>query len=222
MGEIFAKYIALIIEAIWMTVQLSVFGTIGALIIGTFVAILRISPVRVLRIIGTAYVNLVRNTPLTLLMVFSILGLSVLLGLTFSDQLKTNAYIWAIVILSIYHAAFICEALRSGINTIPLGQAEAARSIGLTFTQSLSQIILPQAIRGSIAPVGSTIIALIKNTTVASVIGVAESASVMKVITENDGAELPLFGIFVLVFVTLTLPIGVGLTYLSQQLAVKR
>ena len=83
--------------------------------------------------------------------------------------------------LSVYHAAFVCEALRSGVNTVPAGQAEAARSIGLTFGQSMQHVLLPQAFRGAIAPLGSVLIALIKNTTVAAVIGVAEAASLMTV-----------------------------------------
>jgi glutamate transport system permease protein len=108
--------------------------------------------------------------------------------------------------LTLYHAAFICEALRSGINTVPAGQAEAARSIGLTFSQSLSQVILPQAFRGAVAPLVSTYIALIKNTTVAAVIGVTDSPVCSQEITENEGAQLRIFFLFAIIFVILTLP----------------
>ncbi len=212
-----------VLGAFWVTIQLSVLSAIGALIIGTVIAVLRVSPVAVLRLIGTSYVNVFRNTPLTLLMVFSILGISFILGLQISDQATTNSYWWAVIVLSVYHAAFVCEALRSGVNTIPAGQAEAARSIGLTFGQSLREVLLPQAFRGSIAPLGSTLIALIKNTTVAAVIlGTAEAAGLLAQITENEGASLPTFFLFALGFVILTLPLGVYFTNLSQRLAVKR
>ncbi|MBM6403621.1 amino acid ABC transporter permease [Phycicoccus sp. CSK15P-2] len=221
MGDFFADYD--IVGAFWVTIQLSVLSAVGALVLGTFVAVFRVSPVGVLRLIGSLYVNLIRNTPLTLLMVSSILGLTFILGLQISEQATRNAYWWAVIMLSIYHAAFVCEALRSGVNTIPEGQAEAARSIGLTFGQSMREVLLPQAFRGAIAPLGSTLIALIKNTTVAAVIlGTAESAGLLAKITENEGASLPLFFVFALGFVILTLPIGIAVTTLSRRLAVKR
>lgn len=220
MGAILAKYD--ILGAFLVTIELAVLSAIGALVIGTLVAILRMSPVPVLQLVGTSYVNLVRNTPLTVLMVSSILGVSFILGLSWSDEAKVNAFIWAAIVLSVYHAAFVCEALRSGVNTIPTGQAEAARSIGLTFQQSLSEVILPQAFRGAIAPLGSTLIALIKNTTVVAVIGVADAANLMSVIIENETGGVLVFGIFALGFVILTLPVGIWFTHLSQKLAVKR
>lgn len=220
MGDMFANYDVL--GAVWVTIQLSMLGIIGALILGTIVAILRVSPVAALRGIGTSYVNTFRNLPLTLLMVFSILGLSFIMGLSVSKDFARNAFWWAVIMLAVYHAAYICEAIRSGINTVPVGQAEAARSIGLGFGQSLREVILPQAFRGAIAPLGSVIIALIKNSTVAAVIGVGDSAGLMQVITENEGASLPMFFFFAMVFVVLTLPIGLGTTSLSRKLAVKR
>lgn len=220
MGDMFAEYDVL--AAVWVTIQLSVLGIIGAFILGTIVAILRVSPVAVLRGIGTSYVNTFRNLPLTLLMVFSILGLSFIMQLSMSDDFARNAFWWAVIMLSVYHAAYICEALRSGINTVPVGQAEAARSIGLGFGQSLREVILPQAFRGAIAPLGSVVIALIKNSTVAAVIGVGDSAGLMQIITENEGASLPMFFFFAMVFVVLTLPIGLWTTSLSRKLSVKR
>jgi glutamate transport system permease protein len=124
--------------------------------------------------------------------------------------------------LSVYHGAFICEALRSGVNTVPLGQAEAARAIGLTFGQSMRHVLLPQAFRGSVAPIGSTVIALVKNTTVAAVIGVGEAANQMSVTIENEGSSPAIFLVFALGFVILTLPLGVAFTSLSRRLAVRR
>jgi len=222
-GDLFENYD--IIGAFWVTIQLSVLGAVGALVIGTIVAVMRVSPVGVLRILGAGYVNVFRNTPLTLLMFFSVAGMAFILGLTLSDNLATNAYRWAVIALSVYHAGFVAEALRSGVNTIPAGQAEAARAIGLTFGQSMREVLLPQAFRGAIAPLGSTLIALIKNTTVAAVIlGTTkpEAAGMLQVVTENEGASLATFGLFAIGFVILTLPIGVLFTRLSQKMAVKR
>lgn len=221
MREILNQYDVL--GAFWGTIQLSILATIGSLILGTIVAILRLSPVKVFQLIGTWYVNTFRNTPLTLLMLFSILGLSYIVGIQLDPtDVKGNAFRWAVVMLSVYHAAFICEALRSGVNTVPIGQAEAARAIGLTFGQSMQHVLLPQAFRGAIAPIGSTIIALIKNSTVAAVIGVAEAANLMQVIIENEGSRFDVFLVIAIGFVILTLPLGLLFTSMSRRLAVKR
>ena len=225
MGEILRNYDVL--GAFWMTIYLAFFSAIGALVIGTVLAVMRVSPVGVLRWAGTTYVNIVRNTPLTLILVFCSLGILYILQVSLADEqsatsIRDNNIRWAIVGLAVYHAAFVCEALRSGVNTVPLGQAEAARSIGLTFGQSLTQVIMPQAFRGSIAPLGSVLIALIKNTTVASIIGVAEASGLMKEIMENETASLGVFLIFAVGFVILTLPTGLLFTWMSQRLAVKR
>jgi glutamate transport system permease protein len=220
MGGILSNYDVL--GAFWLTIRLAFFSAIGALVIGTIVAVMRVSPVAVLRQLGTWYVNIVRNTPLTLLMVMSILGFSGILGLPLSDDFDQDAIRWAIVILSVYHAAFVCEAIRSGVNTVPAGQAEAARAIGLTFGQSMGEVLLPQAFRGSIAPLGSTLIALIKNTTVAAVIGTADAAGLMQEIIENETGSIGVFAIFAAGFVILTLPLGIFFTSLSRRLAVKR
>ncbi|MCU1536718.1 MAG: Glutamate transporter permease [Humibacillus sp.] len=225
MLDIFDKYDVL--GAFWMTIKLTFFSAIGALVIGTLLAVMRVSPIDVLRRVGAFYVNTVRNTPLTLLMFFSIAGPYYILQLSLTDKGSSTAIVdngirWAMVALAVYHAAFVCEALRSGMNTVPLGQAEAARSIGLTFGQSLREVILPQAFRGSIAPLGSVLIALTKNTTVASVIGVAEASGLMKTIIENETASFAVFFVFALGFVILTLPVGVLFTSMSRRLAVKR
>jgi glutamate transport system permease protein len=221
MGELFAEYD--ILGAFGMNVLLTIFAAIGSLVIGTFVAILRISPVGLLQKVGAFYVNTIRNTPLTLIIISCNIIMIVNLGFNLSDDLVRNNIIWAIIGLSVYHAAFVCESLRSGVNTVPLGQAEAARSVGLTFGQSLREVLLPQAFRGAITPLGNTLIALTKNTTVATAIGVAEISGLMKTMQEfRPDLILQIFLIVAVGFVILTLPIGLLTTYLSNRLAVKR
>ena len=222
MGDILSKYD--ILGAFWVTIQLSVLAAIGSLVLGTIIAVLRVSPVGVLRLIGTSYVNIFRNTPLTLLMVFSILGISFILGITLSQDLSRNAYWWAAIMLSIYHAAFVCEALRSGVNTIPTGQAEAARSIGLTFTQSLTQVLAarrPSAARSRRSARCSSPSSRTPRWRRSSS-APREAAGLLAQITENEGASLPVFFIFALGFVILTLPLGILFTNLSRRLAVQR
>ena len=217
-----------VFAAFWMTIKLTFFSAIGALIIGTVVAVLRVSPVGVLRTFGTGYVNIVRNTPLTLVLFFCAFGVSNTLGVTLAAEdsptfIVDNNFRFAVVALAVYHAAFAAEALRSGINTVPQGQAEAARAIGLSFLPTITTIVLPQAFRGAIAPLGNTLIALTKNTTVAATIGVAEAAYTMRSMLEfNISLLFPIFFLMAAGFVILTLPMGLIFTSLSRRLAVQR
>lgn len=226
MADLLTKFDVL--EAFWMTTVLTFFSAIGSLVIGTVVAVMRVSPVAIARTMGAGYVNIVRNTPLTLIIVFCNLGLFVNLGVKLANPASSSFIVdnnirLAILGLSVYHAAFVCEALRSGINTVPPGQAEAARSVGLTFSQNLRFVVLPQAFRGAITPLGNTLIALTKNTTVVSVIGVAEASYVMAGMIEFRPDVLSLiFLIFAVGFVILTLPMGLLITSMSKRLAVKR
>lgn len=212
-----------LLGAMWMTVKLTAISAVLALIVGTVVAIMRLSPVPALRFLGTSYVNILRNTPLTLIVFFCLLGLWQTLGIELSPELSVNAFRFAIIGLAVYHAAFVCEALRSGVNTIPLGQAEAARSIGLTFGQSLREVVLPQAFRGAITPLGNTLIALAKNTTVVVTIGVAELAYFMADVNERASDQLTnAFLLAAAFFVLFTIPMGLGTGWLAKRLAVKR
>ncbi|WP_381793550.1 amino acid ABC transporter permease [Streptomyces niveus] len=213
-----------LLGAFWVTVQLAVFSGIGSLILGTILAAMRVSPVPLMRGFGTVYVNVVRNIPLTVIIVFSSLGLADVFGVTLgaADDFKALSFRLAILGLTAYTAAFVCEAIRSGINTVPVGQAEAARAIGLNFTQVLSLIVLPQAFRSVIGPLTNVLIALTKNTTVAAAIGVAEAALLMKEMIENESQLILISAIFAFGFVVLTLPTGLILGWVGKRVAVKR
>ena len=226
MADLFEQY--QVWSAIWMTIKLTLAGTVGSLVLGTIIAILRMSPVPMLRFLGTSYVNIFRNTPLTLIILSTNLVLWAKLGVKLADDksqsyFATNNFRLAVLGLVVYHASHVCEALRSGVNTIPLGQAEAARSIGLTFGQSLKEVVLPQAFRGAVVPLGNTLIALTKNTTVAVTIGVLEMAAVLSKVAEADPGKLnQAFMISALTFVVLTLPVGLAVSHFGKKLAVKR
>jgi len=210
--------------AFWMTVKLTFFSGIGSLIWGTLLAAMRVSPVPLMRGFGTAYVNIVRNIPLTVIIVFTSLGLADIFRITLgaADDVKVMSFRLAILGFIAYTSAFVCEAIRSGINTVPLGQAEAARAIGLNFSQTLRLIVLPQAFRSVIGPLANVLIALTKNTTVAAAIGVGEAAYLMKEMIENEAQTVLIGAVFAFGFVVLTLPTGLFLGWLSKRLAVKR
>ncbi|MFB6671145.1 amino acid ABC transporter permease [Streptomyces sp. NPDC057684] len=159
------------------TVELTVYASILALVLGFVMASFRVAPVGSFRAFGTVWVNILRNTPLTLLFFAVLLGLP-RFGLVLPFK------VFAILALGCYTSAFICEALRSGINTVPRGQGEAARSLGMTFGQTLSMVILPQAFRSVIPPVGSTLIALAKNSAIAGAFSVNELLGTYKTLSE--------------------------------------
>jgi glutamate transport system permease protein len=172
-----------ILQGFRVTLRLLAFSVVIATVLGTSLAIMRVSPVTVLRGFGTAYVNIVRNTPLVVLFIIIVTGGPQVAG-------RTEFSTLAIIALSLYTAAFICEALRSGVNTVATGQAEAARSLGMGFTQTLSLVVLPQAFRAVIPPLASVYIALTKNTSVAAAFGVAELTYRMKSLNEQFPAEV--------------------------------
>jgi glutamate transport system permease protein len=207
---------------LWI-LKLTVAGTVGALLLGVLLAAMRVSPVPVLRGFGTLWVNTFRNTPLTLIIFFCYFGLFSTLGLELSDDIDLNNYWLGVVGLSVYTAAFVCEAIRSGINTVPAGQSEAARAIGMSFFQTLTVVILPQAGRAVIAPLGSIFIALAKNSTIVGTIGLAESSNAMKeLINANGDAVIPIFLVFAGTFALVLIPTGYAFGWLANRLAVKR
>lgn len=213
-----------ILGAFWVTVQLTVYSAIGSLIWGTILVAMRVSPVPAMRTFGTAYVNIMRNTPLTVIIVACSLGLNQTLGMTLAGEDFTQInFRLAVLGFIAYTSTFVCESLRAGINTVPVGQAEAARALGLGFGQVLRLIVLPQAFRAVVAPLASVLIALTKNTTVAAAIGVAEAALLMKEMLENESDAIFLVAlIFALGFVLLTLPTGLLLGWVAKRAAVKR
>ncbi|MFB8033457.1 amino acid ABC transporter permease [Streptomyces sp. NPDC056004] len=212
-----------LLGAFWVTVQLTVYSALGSLIWGTLLAGMKVSPVPLMRGFATAYVNVVRNIPLTVIIVFSSLGLYQTLGVTLGAEVIDDInFRLAVLALAAYTAAFVCEALRSGINTVPVGQAEAARALGLSFMQVLRLIILPQAFRAVVNPLSNVLIALTKNTTVASAIGVVEASYLMKDMIEAEAQLILISLVFAFGFVVLTLPTGLILGWVSKKVAVKR
>lgn len=220
-ASLFAQYD--VPGAFWVNLQLTFWAAIGSAVLGALVALMRISPIASLRLLGTGYVNLFRNTPLTIILVFLVLGVWSQLGINLSSDFNRNFFLYAVIGLSLYHAAFVCEAIRSGVNTVPAGQAEAARAIGLSFLPAARLIVFPQALRGAITPLGNTLIALTKNTTVAAAASVTEISSLMKTMIEfRPDVIIAVFLVVALGFVLIVVPVGLLTTWASRKLAVKR
>lgn len=209
----------------YTTVWLLLFSGLISTVLGTVLASFRVSPVASLRALGTGYVNTFRNTPLVLVLA---LAISVIPTLGFSDlgfsigiRDFTTFFTVAMLGLSFYTAAFVCEAIRSGVNSVSAGQAEAARSVGMGFGQSLRLVVLPQAFRAVIPPLTSIYIALAKNTSVVAIFGVPEAAYVMRKLSNQFTSDL--WAIFIgiaLGYVVIVMVISAIGTLLERKLAV--
>ncbi|HEX3005688.1 MAG TPA: amino acid ABC transporter permease [Angustibacter sp.] len=199
------------------SVGICLWGLVGSLVLGTVIAACRVSPVAPLRVFGTAWVTIVRNCPLTVVLFFFAFGFPEI-------GINGSYYVFGVAALIVYTSAFVCEALRSGINAVPSGQAEAARAIGLPFAKTLTEVVLPQAFRTSVPPVGSVIIAMFKNSAVVGAFGVGRDLfSVGETLTSAQGyAALPVLIGVAVGYLIITLPSGAALAVIERKVAIAR
>jgi glutamate transport system permease protein len=214
-------------DGLYFTLWLLLFSGIFSTVLGTILAAFRVSPVGSLRAIGTWYVTTFRNTPLVLILALAIYTIPAVgfsqLGFSLGFRQFNTFFVLNTLGLSVYTAAFVCEAVRSGINSVPPGQAEAARSVGMSFAQVLRLVILPQAFRSVIPPLASTYIALAKNTSVVAIFGVPDLAYVMRKLANQFTSDL--WFIFVgiaLAYVLIVAVIASVASLLESRLAVAR
>ncbi|MBA2308038.1 MAG: amino acid ABC transporter permease [Pseudonocardiales bacterium] len=198
------------------TVRICLFAAIGSLVFGTLIAAFRVSPLPPLRWLGSAWVTGFRNCPLAVVLFGFAFGLpEVGIGAPFE--------VFGIIGLTAYTSAFVCEAVRAGINSVATGQAEAARAVGLTFQQTLGNVVLPQALRSVVPPLGSVIIAMIKNSAIVGAFGVGgELFSVEGTLTAQGYPALVSLTGVALGYLVLTIPAGVLLGVVERRVAVKR
>jgi glutamate transport system permease protein len=203
-------------DAFLTTLSISALAGLLALVLGTLLAAARVSPIPPLRGLATFYVEVFRNTPLTVVFFFMIFGLP---EIDFIVDFYTGAWLS----LGLYTAAFVCEALRSGINAIATGQAEASRAIGLTFGQSLREVVLPQAFRTVVPPLGNVFIAMVKNSSIAAGFGISELSSLLSRLVNADAGELTaiLIGI-VAAYMLITLPLAFVVHRVERRVAILR
>jgi glutamate transport system permease protein len=202
-------------EGMRTTVSLTLLSFAVAFAIGLVVAGFRVSPVPPLRAAGALYVETFRNIPLPVLFVLFFFGLP-------KAGMRYEPFPSAVVVLSVYTGAFLAETIRSGINTVAVGQAEAARAIGLTFPQTLRMVILPQALRAVVAPVGNIFIALVKNSSIAITISVAELTGVADRLNTDTARPVQVFLGAAVAYLILTIPAGIGFGALERRVAIKR
>jgi aspartate/glutamate/glutamine transport system permease protein len=197
------------------TLKASVLALIGSLVIGIIIAIFRIAPIRPLNWIGTVYVEFIRNIPLILIVFVFFVGFPAI-GIRF------NSFTAGTLGLMVYTAAFIAEVIRSGILAVPKGQMEAARSSGLTYLQTMRYIILPQAVKIVIPPLGNQFINLVKNSSVLGVIAGLDLMYFGDLISSETFVTFDVYIFVALFYLVLTIPLSLGVGYLEQRLAKSR
>jgi glutamate transport system permease protein len=214
--QFFVDNFGLLRDAFLTTLSLSLLAGVLAVVLGTLLAAMRVSPIRPLRGLATFYVETFRNTPLTVVFFFMIFGLPQI-------DFVIGFFPGAVLSVGLYTAAFVCEAIRSGINAVSAGQAEAARAIGLTFGQSLREIVLPQAFRTVVPPLGNVLIAMVKNTSIAAGFSVTELSSTLPRLVNADAGDLLLVLLGVVVgYMLITLPAAYAVHRLERRVAILR
>lgn len=203
-------------RALGNTLMIFFGGAVLALVIGIIVGAMRVSPIPIARGVGTVYVNLIRNTPLTLVFFFFIFGYPQL------GMPKLSTTVLGILAIGIYTATYVAEVLRAGINTVPVGQAEAARAIGLPFGQVMTLVVLPQAFRSVVPPMMSVFIALLKNTTVAAGFSVLELGAIRSYLSERGENALVVLLWVAAIFVALVLLLSWLQRYLENKWRIAR
>ncbi|MGW4376840.1 amino acid ABC transporter permease [Streptomyces albidoflavus] len=197
------------------TLLLIVLAWTGAVAVGTAVAAMQLSAVRPARVFAGAYIGVFRNVPLPMQMVLFVFGLPVL-GVSY--PLFTSA----VVVLVVYTSAFVAETLRSGLNTVARGEAEAARALGFGPFGLLRFVALPQAFAAVVQPLGGVLITMVKNTSVAAVIGVAEFTFTANKVAVEESETFVVFGAAVIAYVLLGLLLGAGINALEKKVAFQR
>lgn len=203
------------LEGMRLTALLSVLSFAMAMVVGTVVAGMRVSPVPPLRWTSTTYIEIVRNTPLLVLMYLFFFGFP-------SVGIRYSPFVSAIIVLTAYTGTFVAETVRSGINSVSKGQAEAARAVGLTFPQTLGVVVLPQALRTVVGPLGGIFIALLKNSSLAVVIGVGELTSAAERVGTNTARFIPAYLGAAAFYLLMTVPSGFAIGWLDRRMAIKR
>jgi len=202
-------------EGFRTTLSLTLLSGLAALVLGTLLAAMRVSPVPPLRWFGATYVQLVRNTPLTVVFFLVVFGFPAL-------AIEISFFARAVVALTVYTAAFVCEAVRAGINTVSVGQAEAARALGMGFGQTLRLVVLPQAVRSVLPPLASVVIALAKNTTVAAGFSVLEAGAIRAYLSERGESVVAGLLWVAFGFLLVVIPLSLAQRRLEARWAVTR
>jgi polar amino acid transport system permease protein len=212
------KYFDWLVSGVKVTIQLSAVSIALAFLLGLIIAVMRMSKVRPVRWFALGYLEFFRNTPLLVQIFFWYFGSYKILPTAVNDWLVTQNFEFAsaVIALTIYTSAFIAEDIRSGVLSIPKEQMEAARSSGFSFIRSMRYIILPQAVRITIPPLISQFLNLVKNSSLAMTIGVAELTYQARQVESYTFKGFEAFTAATVIYIAMSLIITAVVTWYSK------
>lgn len=196
-----------------MTLMISAIALVCAMIGGLLLAVMDLSPIRILRIISYIFGEIIRNTPILVQLLWVYYVLPIVFGISIT------ALAAIIIGLSVYMACFISEVYRAGIQAVPHGQREAAQVLGLTSRQSFMRIVLPQAIRLTLPPLASNFVQLIKFSSLGAVISVSEITRRGMELSASTFRPLEIFSFIAVAYLALCWPLSIGIRIWEQRLA---
>lgn len=211
--ELIVKYKYYYITGIKITLALSFFSLIIGSTLGAFISLMKLSKVKFLRFIASLYIEIVRGTPMMVQISLVFFGSYVLFGVEFS------AFIAALIAVSLNSAAYVAEIIRAGIQSIDKGQMEASRSLGISQSQTMKHIILPQAIKNILPSLANEFVTLIKETSVASTIGLAELMFASKTVQSSSYQPFTPLIIVAVIYFTFTFTISQLVGLLERRLS---
>ena len=191
------------------TLAASLISLVASFILGAIIAVFRITPIKPLQWLGTIYVEFIRNIPLMLIAFFTLVGLPLVIGTVLIP------FVAGLTALTVYTSAFIAEVIRAGIQAIPKGQMEAARSSGLTYTQALWHVILPQAVKLVIPPLGNQFLNLVKNSSIFTVLSATDIMYQADLINSDTFDTFSTYIFAAMFYLVLTIPLSFGIRYLE-------
>jgi putative glutamine transport system permease protein len=215
LGEVLVENLPFLLQGYRSTLYLAAVAFAASLVIGTFVATVRMAPVPLLPAIARGEVELIRNTPLLIQMSFFFLGLG-------SLGIRLQPFTAAALALSLYTGAYVSEVVRSGVASVGSGQMEAARSLGMGFRQMMRLVILPQAFRTVIPPMGNLMIAMVKNSAIAAAIAYPELLYNAQILESRTFRTFEIYNGAFFAFLTITLPLSFAVSQLERRLRILR
>jgi len=203
------------LHGLGLTCLLTVLAMTIGLVVGMIIALMRMSRLKVMQLPAYAFTEIFRTTPLLVqvIWVFTVLPLTV--GITLSP------FFSGLVALGMNVAAFMSEVYRAGISSVSSGQRHAALALGMTRTQSLRRIVLPQAVLKMVPPMASMWVALFKDTSVLAAIGVAEMMTQARVLASETYRPMEIYTLVALVYFVLAYPQSLGVNWLFNRFRVK-
>ena len=213
--DLMINSLPLLIVGAGITIQITAISVGLGLIIGMFVGIARICNVKVLRALATVYIDFLRGTPLLVQIFLIYFALPMVVGQ------RVDPFIAAITACGINSGAYIAEIFRAGIQAIDEGQMEAGRSLGMSWVQTMRYIIVPQAFKNVIPPLGNEFIALLKDSTLVYVIGFEELTRRGQLIIARTYGSLEIWITVALIYLVMTLTISRLVSYMEKRLATK-